>query len=126
MRGFMNGIAGLPGAVTPGGVALMSMSPTQAMGEAGNLVRELMETERKYVAELEVLQVRRQPSSFVTTRVMSHRSSRLFFFRRASFQSSVVRQLGRPASTYIKRHRPSHLLKHQQASRLPAKVPDHS
>lgn len=28
-----------------------------AMGEAGNLVRELMETERKYVQELEVLQV---------------------------------------------------------------------
>lgn len=125
MRGFMNGIAGLPGAVTPGGAALMSMSPTQAMGEAGNLVRELMETERKYVAELEVLQVRRQPSLFVTTRVMSRRSSHLFF-RRASFQSSVVRQLGRPASTHLKRHRPSHLLKHQQASRLPAKVPNYS
>ena len=37
--------------------AAVAAGSSSAMGEAGNLVRELMETERKYVQELEVLQV---------------------------------------------------------------------
>jgi len=61
----MTGVHAIPGAVTPGGEALMAagafgaavVAGSGAMGEAGNLVRELMETERKYVQELEVLQV---------------------------------------------------------------------
>lgn len=40
-----------------GGFGAAVAANTGAMGEAGNLVRELMETERKYVQELEVLQV---------------------------------------------------------------------
>lgn len=71
---FMTGVHAIPGAVTPGGAALMAgmgangafgaavaAGSSGAMGEAGNLVRELMETERKYVQELEVLQVSLSP-----------------------------------------------------------------
>jgi hypothetical protein len=46
--------------MTPGGAAMMmgGRVPGQAIGTAANIVIELMETERKYVAELELLQVR--------------------------------------------------------------------
>lgn len=62
-NGFMTGIHALPGAVTPGGAALMgfgggALGGSQgAVGEAANLVKELLETEKKYIQELELLLV---------------------------------------------------------------------
>lgn len=44
-----------------GGVGAGGMGQQQAMGEAANLVKELVETERKYIQELEVLHVRLPP-----------------------------------------------------------------
>ncbi|CED83125.1 Invasion-inducing protein TIAM1/CDC24 and related RhoGEF GTPases [Phaffia rhodozyma] len=62
-NGFFTGIHAIPGAITPGGAALMGGmgsasqlgSSPLSIGEAENLVKELVETERKYVQELEVL-----------------------------------------------------------------------
>lgn len=60
---FMTGVHAIPGAVTPGGAALLALGgpafggAPAAMGEAGNIVHEIMDTERKYVQELELLQV---------------------------------------------------------------------
>jgi hypothetical protein len=73
---FLTGIHAIPGAVTPGGAALMGFGGSAAgggpggqlaMGEAANLVKELVETERKYIQELEVLHVR-PPRSPVPSR----------------------------------------------------------
>lgn len=83
----MTGVHAIPGAVTPGGARLMdAMSPGGAvLGEAGNVIRELMETERKYVQELEVLQVRSllfNPSTKRLSRESSRRSFRVSLLSR--------------------------------------------